>query len=168
MKLTHYFYLLLVLPLAACGPNPPAPAAAQDAVPAVDLNEAILGTWETVEVQTTEPTYLKQDTTLYRHIMEADWLNVYGVMPARTVFTPDGKLRRTHRMRDGQVTDIKNGLWKVQSADSLLIIEPNVTLYYAYELDNNLLTLTGKVDYDQDGEEDDDYRAVLRLVSRTQ
>ncbi|SEQ52780.1 hypothetical protein SAMN05444359_11181 [Neolewinella agarilytica] len=133
-----------------------------------DLSQDILGTWETIEIEVHSPTYQGVDTTVHQTIREGDWGKYFGVRPAQTVFTPDGKLVRTHRMKNGKVADIVNGLWKIQGTDSLLVIEPNKTLYYKHELENNLLTLTGIVDWDFDGEEDDDYRSVMRLVSKTQ
>lgn len=168
-------YLSKILPLltfsivlAACQSDQ-APAAAPQEVgnSAMDISEALLGTWETVEVDVNYKTYEKSDTNFRQIIREADWGKLFGVRPARTEFTPDGKHRRTHSLMNGQVADITNGLWKAQGSDSLLIIEPNKTLYYAYGLDNDRLVLTGVVDYDYDGEVDDEYRSVMRLVSRT-
>ncbi|MEL7162383.1 MAG: hypothetical protein AAFN92_16615, partial [Bacteroidota bacterium] len=136
--------------------------------PAPAMEEALLGTWETIEIEVKAPTYQGQDTSIHHLIREADWGKTYGVRPASTVFTPDGKIARTHRLQSGQVADVTHGLWKVQGKDSLLFIEPNKTLYYAHELEGSRLTLTGLIDWDQDGERDDDYRAVLRLVSKTE
>ncbi|MEM9261504.1 MAG: hypothetical protein AAGA62_17825, partial [Bacteroidota bacterium] len=93
---------------------------------------------------------------------------VFGVRPASTVFTPDGKFRRTHRLQSGQIADVTNGLWQVRGTDSLLFIEPNKTLYYKHELTDGRLTLTGIIDWDFDGEADDDFRSVLRLVGKTE
>ena len=133
----------------------------------VPLAEAILGTWETIEVEANCPTYLGQDTTVHQLIKEADWSRRYGAKPARTLYTSDGKLKRTYYNINGQTTDVTNGLWKTVGEDSLFVIEPNTTLSYKHELNGSRLTLTGVVDWDYDGERDDEYRAVLRLVSRT-
>lgn len=133
----------------------------------VPFEEAILGTWETIEIEAHCPTYYGQDTTIHQLIKEADWGRQYGAKPARTLYTPDGKLKRTYYDINGKVTDITNGLWKTVGPDSLFVIEPNTTLSYKYELNGSRLTLTGLVDWDYDGAKDDEYRAVLRLVSRT-
>jgi hypothetical protein len=133
----------------------------------VPFEEAILGTWETVEVEANCPTYLGQDTTINQLIKEADWGRQYGTKPARTLYTSDGKLKRTYYNINGQPTDVTNGLWKLVAPDSIFVIEPNTTMSYKYEFDGSRLTLTGLVDWDYDGEKDDNYRAVLRLVSRT-
>lgn len=158
--------LACALPLAllSCKSEP---ADADAAPPALDISEALLGTWETIEIEAISPTYQGLDTTIHQTIKEADWGRLYGVRPARTVYTADGKLRRTYYNIRGQVTDVTNGLWRAQGTDSLLIIEPNTTLNYRHELDGDRLTLTGIIDWDFDGELDDEYRAVLRLVSRT-
>lgn len=141
---------------------------AEPTTPVAPIAEALLGTWETVEVETTSNTYLGLDTTVHQRISEADWKNTYGIKPARTVYSADGKLVRTYYNLAGEVTDVTHGLWKVRGTDSLFVIEPNVTLQYKHELDGSRLTLTGVVDWDFDGEKDDNYRAVLRLVARTE
>ncbi|NJC26486.1 hypothetical protein [Neolewinella antarctica] len=158
--------LLFALPifLASCEADP-APATAPKTES--DISTTLLGTWETVEVDVIYRTYENRDTSFQQVIREADWGRLFGVRPARTEFMADGKHKRTHTLTSGQVADVTNGLWKVQSGDSLLIIEPNKTFYYAHELTGDRLVLTGVVDYDYDGEADDEYRSVMRLVSRT-
>lgn len=130
------------------------------------LEKALPGTWETVELEVSYPTYMASDTLHEEHIREADWGRVYGVRPPSTVFTADGKLRRTYRMRSGEVANITNGIWRV-TGDSLLVIEPNIKYTYAYQLDGDRLQLSGVVDQDQDGTADDTFRAVYRLTGRT-
>ena len=169
MKLScrHHTLLCLLLLALLPGCKDEAPATASDPA-ATDLNEALLGTWETVEVETTtHSTNGVPDSTIYLAIREADWGRKYGSRPARTIFNPDGKFTRTYYNVNGDVTDLTHGLWKLKGSDSLLVIEPNTVLHYKHELDGSLLTLTGQVDWDYDKAQDDDYRAVLRLVSRT-
>ena len=131
-----------------------------------DLSKELLGTWETVDYRVDYATYQGGDTSYVEHIREAEWGRLYGVRPPSTEFTADGKLKRVHRMRDGQVVTTVNGLWKA-SGDSLLVIEPNVTYTYLHELDGDRLRLSGVVDQDRDGQLDDNYEATYRLVSRT-
>lgn len=131
------------------------------------LSTAMLGTWEIIEMRVTVPTYLGADSTFSQHITEADWSRVYGVKPARTVYTNDGKLKRSYFFKNGQVTDVVNGLWRIKG-DSLQVIEPNITLNYLPTIEGEKLKLKGLVDYDRDGEVDDRYEANFRLVARTQ
>ena len=154
--------LFSLLLLGACGRE----EASTSQPTSADLESGLLGTWETVEYTVDYRTYLGGDTSYVDAVKEADWGRLYGVRPPSTVFTPDGKLRRTHRLRDGQVANVTHGLWKAEG-DSLLVIEPNITYTYLPELNGDRLVLSGTVDRDQDGERDDDYRAVYRLVSRT-
>ncbi len=130
------------------------------------LSETLLGTWETVSYEVDYATYLGGDTSYVERIAEADWGRTYGVKPPSTIFTPDGKLRRTHQLRTGEVANVINGLWREQG-DSLLIIEPNITYTYLHRLEGDRLELSGVVDQDQDGQRDDRFRAVYRLVRRT-
>ncbi|MEM9930114.1 MAG: hypothetical protein AAF840_09870 [Bacteroidota bacterium] len=153
---------LLICSFMSCETKEPPPP------PAPSFSELILGTWETIEVEAKAPTYQGLDTTVHHLIREADWGRLYGVRPSRTVYTDDGKLKRTYYSSAGAVTDVTNGLWREQGQDSLLVIEPNTTLNYRYQLEGGRLTLSGIIDWDYDGEKDDEYRAVLRLVSKTE
>ncbi|MEL6273848.1 MAG: hypothetical protein AAFU03_01925 [Bacteroidota bacterium] len=155
----RYSFFLALLPLVACRPE-------LVEEQKIDLSKELVGTWEVIELKTTNHSYLGEDTTFVLDIKEADWGRLYGVKPFRTEFINDGKLKRTHYLLNGNITDVVNGLWKV-TGDSLRIIEPNITFYYMPTLDGEKLTLTGRVDNDQDGEVDDDYYASFRLVSRT-
>ena len=160
--------LLAVTALAVTGCTSDDAADSTNATsPEVAPETAILGTWETVEIEVDYATYDGGDTTAYEMIREADFARLYGAKPPRTVFTPDGKHKRTHRFSDGRVSDVVNGLWKVHNADTLLFIEPAKTLYFAFELTEDRLVLDGLTDSDFDGEIDDRAKTVMRLVERT-
>ena len=158
--------LVLCLLISSCAGEASSSEPPTDTTPGVAIDEQLIGTWETVELDIAYATFQGGDTAYAEVIREADWGRVYGVRPPSTVFTPDGKLRRTHRLRDGQVANVTNGIWRAQG-DSLLVIEPNVTFTYYPELTGDRLELSGLVDQDRDGQRDDRYRAVYRLVSRT-
>ncbi|MEM9836312.1 MAG: hypothetical protein AAF828_07405 [Bacteroidota bacterium] len=132
-----------------------------------DLATELLGTWEVMDISVHVPTYLGEDTTVVESIREADWGKLYGVKPARTRYTPDGKLMRTHKNIKDELIDVTHGLWRIQG-DSLMVIEPNITFAYLPHLMNDKLELKGRIDWDRDGETDDDFQASYRLVSRTE
>ena len=160
---TLLYPLFLVLLIASCAAED---TDGTDEVTGTGLEESLLGTWETVELNVEYATYMGGDTAYVEEITEADWGKKYGVHPPSTLFTADGKLRRTHRLRSGQVANITNGIWKTQG-DSLMVIEPNITYMYAPQMQGDRLELTGIVDQDQDGQRDDSFRAVYRLTGRT-
>lgn len=157
------FTTLLLLVLLSCsGPNGQ-PATSEEP----DLATEILGTWEIMEMQVHAPSYLGEDTTVVQDIKEADWGQIYGVKPARTTYINDGKLRREFSFINGLPGDVTHGLWSVVG-DSLRQIEPSITFFYKPLLSGGQLELTGKIDWDRDGQRDDDYRALFRLVGTTQ
>ena len=158
--------LVLLLSIVSCTSDSTATSSAQEEVNPVSMDEALLGTWEITEMRVKAPTYLGSDTAFVQHIKEAEWAQVYGVKPARTLFTEDGKLKRTYYFKNGKVADVVNGLWRIKG-DSLFVIEPNITFTYFPTLDGEKLKLNGVVDYDRDGEIDDTYEANYRLVART-
>lgn len=162
MRLIYCLFLFLVL--SSCGQDNTSSTQqnAQDA----ELKTQLLGTWEAMELKVHSPTFEGQDTVVEQIIKEADWGRLYGVKPAQTVYTSDRKLRRSHYYTTGQLINVVNGIWKVEG-DSLHIIEPNITFSYFAKLENQTLTLTGLIDWDRDGERDDDYEATFRLIGRT-
>ncbi len=166
LRMRFTILCLLALVLVSCTADTSSTANTVAKAPELDLSTAMLGTWEIIDLQVVVPTYLGEDSTVVESIREADWMKIYGAKPARTTFTPDGKLRRTHYFANGQVADVTHGLWKV-NGDSLIFIEPNVIYHYFPVLSNEKLELTGRVDWDKDKEVDDEYRATFRLVSRT-
>ncbi|MEM7573486.1 MAG: hypothetical protein AAF433_11320 [Bacteroidota bacterium] len=133
------------------------------------FDEAILGTWEMIELEVEAPTYADTDTTFRQHIQEADWARVYGVAPGRTTFSADGKLIRRNRLVGNDSPMLTHGLWRFEN-DSLLIIEPNTTQFFVPEMNatQDQLEVKGQIDWDNDGELDDRYRARYRLVGKTQ
>lgn len=161
MRISPFFFLLLLL---SCEPN--TNPATDQPNPSNDLRTQLLGTWEAMELNVQSATYLGEDTTYQQVIKEADWGRLYGVKPAQTTYTDDRKLRRTHYYTTGQLIDVVNGIWKVEG-DSLHVIEPNITFSYHAELIGEQLKLTGLIDWDRDGEKDDNYIATFRLVGRT-
>ena len=163
---TAALFALLLL-FAACEDDAATGSGEADVkAPAIPTEQAILGTWETIEIELDYTSFEARDTTVNELIREADFARVYGVKPPRTIFTPDGKSRRIHRMADGSVSNVVHGLWKVHNADTLLFIEPNKTFYFDYEMTTDRLTLEGMIDSDNDGAIDDHSRTVMRLVAR--
>lgn len=163
----RFLIVLVLFCLFSCSGDSSATSLAKEETAEQRLQESLLGTWEITEMRVKSPTYQGiADSTFIQHIKEADWLQVYGVKPARTTYTEDGKLKRILYFRDGSVTDVINGLWKVKG-DSLLVIEPNITFDYETEVSGEKLKLKGLIDYDRDGEADDTYEANYRLVART-
>lgn len=160
------FILLCLLATFACTTDNTATSSDKNETEVMDLDKALLGTWEITEMRVKAPTYLGGDTAFVQHIKEAEWDKLYGVKPAKTLFTEDGKLKRTHYFNNGQVADVVNGLWRIKG-DSLFVIEPNITFTYFPTLEGEKLKLIGKIDYDRDGEADDNYEANYRLVART-
>ncbi len=161
----YFIFTFLLLFFFSCGSDQAADQN-QSSSPAQPLAEALLGTWEIIDFQVNVPSYLGEDSTVVESVKEADWVKIYGVKPARTTFTPDGKLKRTYYFANGQISDITHGLWKAEG-DSLTFIEPGVVYRYFPQLVGEKLRLQGRVDWDKDGEQDDDYSANFRLVGRT-
>lgn len=156
--------LLIFLALFSCDQGNS--SSTESSATADGLKSELLGTWEAMDLNIHSPTFEGQDTVVNQIIKEADWGQLYGVKPAQTVYTADRKLRRSHFYTNGQLINVVNGLWKLEG-DSLHIIEPNITFSYLAKFDNQKMTLTGLIDWDRDGERDDDYTATFRLVGRT-
>ena len=122
-----------------------------------------------IELEVEAPTFEGSDSTLNHSIHEADWVRVYGVNPGRTTFSADEKLVRRNLLVGSDTPVITHGLWRF-SGDSLMIIEPNTTQHFVADMTpaQDQFELKGLIDWDSDGEADDNYRARYRLVGKTQ
>ncbi|MEM6395056.1 MAG: hypothetical protein AAF741_01820 [Bacteroidota bacterium] len=165
--LSTVFLLAILSLLAACQSDAPAnDGQGQEALP---VSEALLGTWELIELEVDQVTIDGSDSSYTRFISEANWLRQYGVNPGRTTFTSDGKFVRKTRLANAEEVNLVHGLWQTLGGDSVRTIEPNIVrvLVTEFNATQDQFEWTGLVDDDNDGEADDSYRAKYRLVGRT-
>ena len=108
-----------------------------------------------------------KDSSYVLNIQEEEWDKVYFVQPVKTYYELDNKYRRTYFNVNGEVVSEDRGMWNTFN-DTLMMIEPNVTYQYIIsQQPSGLLQFSAILDWDSDGQEDDEYLGVQRYVSRT-
>lgn len=131
----------------------------------IDLKKELPGTWESVSLNVVINTVGNADSTEIFNVEEANWTRKLGMPPVKTKFFAEGnKYVREFRNLQGALTDTLRGRWNV-FGDTLMLIEPSATYQYVTDFKNGKLELNSMVDWDGDGEVDDEYKAIERKVS---
>ena len=158
------FLLLSTLILASCQTEP---KNQETEAETLDLEQTLPGTWEMVSIRVQVNSFENTDSSYVQEIKEEEWEKVFSVKPVKTYFEVDNKYRRAFFNINGEVVSEDRGMWNVFN-DTLMMIEPNVT--YQYIIDqkpSGLLQFYAILDWDSDGQEDDEYLGVQRYVSRS-
>ncbi len=165
MKL-HFGLVLVLFVLWSCG-GEPAPKEVEEPA-ALDLKTLLPGTWEINSLSVLVPTPDGiPDSVFAYQIRENDWKRLYQTQPAQYAFRPDNQFRIYYRDINGDPTDSVRGMWN-SFGDTLVLISPDETLQYRVQYKvGSLAEFRGKVDWDKDEEEDDQYQATLRKVSQS-
>lgn len=134
---------------------------------ALDLQSTLPGTWELVSISVKINSFENTDSSFVEEIREEQWERDFFVKPARTYYELDNKFRRAHLdMRDSIMSEAR-GMWNTFN-DTLMMIEPDATYQYKVsQQPNGLLRFFTFLDWDNDGQEDDEYVGVHRYISRS-
>ncbi len=128
--------------------------------------EHLPGTWESVSVRVQVNTADNKDSTYVFEVKEEDWIRRLGTRPIKLYFSPDKKYRQEFIATNDSILNTTRGLWNT-FGDTLMLIEPNATYQYTVTLrENGLAEFRTLLDWDGDGEEDDEYLGVHRRISR--
>ncbi|NRB53882.1 MAG: hypothetical protein HRU41_39905 [Saprospiraceae bacterium] len=158
------FLLLSVILLSSCQTEPKGQEAEAETL---DLAKTLPGTWEMVSLRVQVNSFENKDSSYVLNIQEEEWDKVYFVQPVKTYYELDNKYRRTYFNVNGEVVSEDRGMWNTFN-DTLMMIEPNVTYQYIIsQQPSGLLQFSAILDWDSDGQEDDEYLGVQRYVSRT-
>jgi len=129
----------------------------------VDLKKALPGTWESVSLKVTINSLQNSDSSYVFQVEEENWERKLGVRPVKYFYTPDQKFRRVHYDARDSITEVTRGIWNV-FGDTLMMIAEDATYQYEVSLKNGLSEYRTYLDWDGDGEEDDEYIGVQRLI----
>lgn len=164
MKSISCLFLFILL-LSACQQENNSNASEE--TPKLDLAKTLPGTWELVSIKVKVNSYENTDSSFVQEITEEQWEKIFYVKPARTYFELDNKYRRAHLDMGENVMSEARGMWNVFN-DTLMMIEPDATYQYIVDQQpNGLLQFSAILDWDSDGQEDDEYLGVQRYISRT-
>ena len=164
MRQIIYTFIVLSLGFWACESTEKAPETAASEMTS-NLTEELSGTWESVSLKVFVKTYENTDSSFIIDVQERDWEASFGMRPTKMVFQPNDKYYSEHRSTIDTLIDITRGLWKLEADTIQMVTEVGVTYRYRVKVRNGLSEFRAFVDWDGDGEEDDEYIEIKRLVS---
>lgn len=130
------------------------------------LSNVLPGTWESVSIRVEVNTAENTDSSYLFEVREEEWGERLGTRPIRFYFQPDNKYRQEFIALDGQPLSTAKGIWNT-FGDTLMLIEPNATYQYLVSTGKGMAEFRTTMDWDGDGEEDDNYLSVQRRISLT-
>lgn len=151
--------LVLVLFFSACNHN------SQRTSGKINLKEELPGLWVTSRIEVKINSVNGQDTSYVENIEEATWRNRFSVHPPEYYFSTDQKFRREHRSLADTLMSSSRGIWNAFS-DTLMLIEPDGTYQYLVSFEGTQAIFSTKLDWDGDGQADDDFKSWNRLLRK--
>ncbi len=161
--------ILIVMLLAAafaCGTGGTKEQAEGDGKP--DMKEFLPGTWEMNSLSVLALSHDGIADSVYAlQIREQDWLKVFRTQPSQFAFRADNQFRIYYRDIQGNPIDSAKGIWN-SFGDTLMLISPEETIPYRVRYKpGSLAEYRAQMDWDKDGEEDDQFQATFRKVSQS-
>ena len=129
-----------------------------------DLKQAIQGTWQTTQLSVAVNSAEGLDSFRVDQLTEQVWEQQFGMKPPIHYFQPDQKFRREHRNINDDIIDSSRGIWNV-FGDTLMLIEEDATYQYVVQGGDGRIAWRTLLDWDEDGEVDDEYQSVHRQIS---
>lgn len=135
----------------------------QDKEPSIAEN--LIGEWRNIKLKVTMNSVNGiQDSVMILEADSTNWENIVQMKPIQTFFEKNGTYHSDHYAVNGSLLFSAKGTWAV-SNDTLIMKQtsPNVATYrLKTEIINDVVTFSGKLDFDEDGAEDDDYYGIQR------
>jgi hypothetical protein len=157
-------YTFLLLGILFLSARQPEANTTESTAAAVDLKEALKGTWQTFQINVAINSADGRDTFRTVSYTQEVWEKGFNMEPPVYYFQPDQKYRLVHRSLEGNIVDQTRGIWNT-FGDTLVLIEPERTTQYLVRLANGKATFRNFQDWDEDGEADDEYQGLQRQIS---
>ncbi|MCB0644493.1 MAG: hypothetical protein KDC44_22770 [Phaeodactylibacter sp.] len=127
------------------------------------LDSMILGEWESVQLHILVHSFQQQpDSSFSIQVDPGEWPDKLGLSSSTTTFYRDHKFERIDLGTDQTVKASAKGIWNLFGDTTLVFIERNATYRYELSYTLNRLLLESLLDWDGDGETDDEYLMELR------
>ena len=131
----------------------------------LNLKQALPGMWITSKIEVTIHGLNGTDSTLVEKVEESTWRNRFFVHPPEYYFGSDNKYQRVHRSLADTLIRNARGLWNT-FGDTLMLIEPDATYQYVVSKEKEQIVFKTMVDWDGDGQNDDEFTSWQRLLRK--
>lgn len=159
----YYFGLLLYVGAIACQPN--TSKNTNDTVPVSesDLKSALPGTWVAVAFRVKVNSFQNTDSSFVMEVKEGEWEQKLQMPPIQTVYDAENRFRTQYKSLSDSLLRTERGIWNV-FGDTLMLVSPDATYQYQVILQNKKAELKALIDWDGDGQEDDEYTGIQKLI----
>lgn len=160
--MSRFLFIIGLLLLNGC-----ASESSSDSSSKLDLLEIMPGTWESVSIQVTVNAGQDNDSSYIFDVPEKDWSSRLGIRPIKSYYEAgNGSTYYSEYIGlDGEIQDVTRGKWYV-NGDSLRLVTPIATYEYLVSFAGGKTEFRAVLDWDRDGEDDDEYLGVQRKISK--
>lgn len=164
MKLIFSFSILaLFFTVTACS-NTAESDQNNDNTEQVDLKASLQGTWQTTQINVAINSADGLDTFRAEYLTQEIWEKDFKMQPPIFYFQPDQQYKTVHKRLNGEILNESHGTWNTVN-DTLILTEADITYQYVVKSGDGRAAFRTFLDWDGDGETDDEYQSVLRQIS---
>jgi len=134
-------------------------------------SEVLVGTWQSQELTIRlHSAYGVPDSLAEVRAKPSNWVEVMGLLPIETTFNADYTYSAVYREPDGTLRSETSGYFEMFGRDSLLIhrlVPSKETIRHSWiQKNDSVYGFSSLVDYDRDGQVDDELFAINKRISR--
>ena len=159
MKKLTYLIVAAMLIVCSCSPEKKEETETVES----SSSSSLLGEWRNLTLKVT----MKAEVDSVLEVAEGQWEEVLKIQPIRTTFKEDGTYTSEYRSLEDQIMTTATGTWSV-SGDELTMEERGVNTTYKFSIDGDIVTFSGQLDWDSDGEADDLYFGTQKRYTEGQ
>ena len=132
----------------------------------IDLATTLPGTWESVSINVKVNSVNNTDSSYVFDVPEKLWTKKLGVRPIKTYYTTENNnyTSEYYDLNDSLINKTR-GKWYI-FGDSLRLVTPEATYEYEVSVSGGLGNFRSLMDWDGDGQLDDEYNGVQRKISK--
>lgn len=123
------------------------------------LKKNLIGVWKTVSFTVNVNTFNNSDSSYSMVVGHGDWEAKLNLKPFLTHFRPNNTYEMAVVNLNDSIVEANRGIWSV-FGDTLMLVEPDATYQYKVKAKNQHLQFEALLDWDGDGQEDDEYRRI--------
>lgn len=131
----------------------------------IDLKTDLPGTWEALAFKVNINTFQNTDSTFVMEIKTGEWEEKMQMRPIQTEYSADNRYRSTYHNLSDSLIRTERGVWNV-FGDTLMLISPEATYQYEVTLQGETAQFRSLLDWDGDGQEDDEYIGIQKLIKK--
>ncbi len=161
-----HFYSVPLLLLAIIGCRPSVGSAEANVLDNPDLRAALPGVWEAVSFRVVLNAADSSASQSVFEVAPGEWQAKLGIAPVLTHYDTASRFRQEYQNNpSGSSAPLTRGIWNI-FGDTLMMITPEATYVYRVQLNGQEAVFRCLLDWDNDGQEDDEYTGIQKRVKQ--